>query len=946
MSGIIGYGNAPVKITTGFNSSSPKEWTFDDDGTLRLPEGAGVVDSNGIPVISGNTFPPASETQLGGVKIDGITININEEDVISAVQYSLPIATDTLLGGIKVDDVTITINEEGVITATPYVLPTATTSVLGGVKVDGTSITITDGVISSVGGGGGPIVDAGNFTFEDSTIYSTDNNIILSNNFDDSSRVSTQYWYKKISIRSVYGESPYEPVTIAKVVFDTQSNIIVGYMYEDYQNIKYSVIEKYDPTGNVIWKKSFDLETNGEFTNQFKGVEITSLRVDTQDNIIAVTNHYYYHGFKVSKFDKDGNLLWGNLTYFPSLDEDEEARIFDVSIGPGNIIFATGNQYNTIIGFHPNGNSTLFTSKGFVIGTPESYYGTCCAATADLAVLVGDNNGLVHKFDANGNRIWTNRPNSMSQLPVFAITQSATAYYAVIGSANIQGYKICAYNVTTNDPLWSLDMTSNRDLSFGPFGPSPSPLTKMYVQQTNGYIYATGVTRGLNSKRSIFITKINATDGNVIWLRTIDNNNTKAGTGDTKSIRILNNDIVIGVTYNDVTRDYQPDMSYIIKMPIDGSLIGEFGDLRFYDDLATMNINIGIPETNDQTSYTITNSTGPIIRLNSIFSDIDARLVSQIDYLNQGPRAWNFSKTLTFPNGTQQITAYDGYAENTKKIGVLEDFEVSSTFKRVWSYHLIINQGNGRSYASLSSYENYDTWIVDSWRTGSFFFLLGNKSYIPTYEGKDGRIVTIRTLSETEIWLTTNTTGGFEDPENPETFLTPTMNGTYEELKLTSYRLKDNRTYTWIYNEVRDNWFFVGDSIKPGGTISRTLDSNVDVGTPTVVWTAAKISVSSAKLLIQIEANEIGDTTGWHCQSCEAMISSRGSIGNDSTFGIGLPNISVYGITYTSTGLLMTFTIQRNITTNLIEIIGTATGIVDTIANVRITSTEIITRDI
>jgi len=35
-----------------------------------------------------------------------------------------------------------------------YTLPTASTTVLGGVKVDGTTVTITDGVISSVGGGG------------------------------------------------------------------------------------------------------------------------------------------------------------------------------------------------------------------------------------------------------------------------------------------------------------------------------------------------------------------------------------------------------------------------------------------------------------------------------------------------------------------------------------------------------------------------------------------------------------------------------------------------------------------------------------------------------------------------------------------------------------------------------------------------------------------------
>ena len=39
-----------------------------------------------------------------------------------------------------------------------YSLPTASTSILGGVKVDGTTILITDGVISSVGSGGGTVL--------------------------------------------------------------------------------------------------------------------------------------------------------------------------------------------------------------------------------------------------------------------------------------------------------------------------------------------------------------------------------------------------------------------------------------------------------------------------------------------------------------------------------------------------------------------------------------------------------------------------------------------------------------------------------------------------------------------------------------------------------------------------------------------------------------------
>jgi hypothetical protein len=62
--------------------------------------------------------------------------------------YSLPTASTTVLGGVKVDGVTITIDANGVISgANTYVLPTATSTILGGVKI-GAGVTITSGVIS------------------------------------------------------------------------------------------------------------------------------------------------------------------------------------------------------------------------------------------------------------------------------------------------------------------------------------------------------------------------------------------------------------------------------------------------------------------------------------------------------------------------------------------------------------------------------------------------------------------------------------------------------------------------------------------------------------------------------------------------------------------------------------------------------------------------------
>ena len=81
------------------------------------------------------SLPTAASNVLGGVKVDGSTIVINN-GTISAT-YTLPTATTGVLGGVKVDGTTITINAGGIISApaASYSLPAATTSVLGGVII-------------------------------------------------------------------------------------------------------------------------------------------------------------------------------------------------------------------------------------------------------------------------------------------------------------------------------------------------------------------------------------------------------------------------------------------------------------------------------------------------------------------------------------------------------------------------------------------------------------------------------------------------------------------------------------------------------------------------------------------------------------------------------------------------------------------------------------------
>jgi hypothetical protein len=120
-----------------------------------------------------------------------------------------------------------------------------------------------------------------------------------------------------------------------------------------------------------------------------------------------------------------------------------------------------------------------------------------------------------------------------------------------------------------------------------------------------------------------------------------------------------------------------------------------------------------------------------------------------------------------------------------------------------------------------------------------------------------------------------------------------------------------------------------------------TLSSSLTNG---VIWTSLYDYVSSAKLLIQLETNEVGDATGWHSQVCEAVVASRG-YANSAGTGVGEPVMTVYGVTYTSTVPLATFTVQRNPTTKQIEVVATRTSATTSGIDFRIHSVEMSTRD-
>ncbi len=117
-----------------------------EDLTLSVQsdgEGGSYLDFDGNQVVV------ASE--LSTVATSGSYNDLDDLPTIPSA-YSLPTASTSVLGGVKVDGSTVTIDANGVISASgggSYTLPAASTSTLGGVKVDGSTITIDNNNVIS-----------------------------------------------------------------------------------------------------------------------------------------------------------------------------------------------------------------------------------------------------------------------------------------------------------------------------------------------------------------------------------------------------------------------------------------------------------------------------------------------------------------------------------------------------------------------------------------------------------------------------------------------------------------------------------------------------------------------------------------------------------------------------------------------------------------------------
>ena len=106
----VGAQKINSNFTEIYNALSTQNGQISVVSDITAKDGLSVSTDAGSVLIGGLK---ATSFRLGVVKVDGTSITVDENGVVSATPYSLPIASDTELGGVKVDGTTIGIDENG-----------------------------------------------------------------------------------------------------------------------------------------------------------------------------------------------------------------------------------------------------------------------------------------------------------------------------------------------------------------------------------------------------------------------------------------------------------------------------------------------------------------------------------------------------------------------------------------------------------------------------------------------------------------------------------------------------------------------------------------------------------------------------------------------------------------------------------------------------------------
>jgi len=337
-----------------------------------------------------------------------------------------------------------------------------------------------------------------------------------------------------------------------------------------------TTITKYINGSSSVTSKSVAVDKNGYIY----------VAGDTYGNLNGVTIKGATDGFLL-KYDSDGNLLFTNLIgstgseILGGIAVDQNGNVFVTGNSGGNLYGETNNggddcflikydtngskQWTRLIGsINADGcNSIAIDQNGYVFVAGKAYQ------TVNGETHYGDKDGLLLKFDFNGNLQWTKLIGSSSSEEIYGVAVDRNGNVFVTGNSagNLNGE-------TNNggDDCFLIKYDTNGNYKWTRLiGSSSSDGYSSVATDQNGNIYVTGKTRGiLNGEINkgmfdCFLVKYD-TNGNLKWTKLSGSTSNE----DCRSISVDQNDNVFVTGY---VKASNPNGSFLLKYDLDGNLI-------------------------------------------------------------------------------------------------------------------------------------------------------------------------------------------------------------------------------------------------------------------------------------------------------------------------------------------------------------------------------------
>lgn len=198
-------------------------------------------------------------------------------------------------------------------------------------------------------------------------------------------------------------------IVVSGIACDSCGNIFIGGT-KHYNDTTRICIIKYDPEGNLLWEKL----SRGEII--LSGNRTGCLALDSESNIIVVSVLYQNWGDYITlKYDPEGNLLW-KRTYDGGWEDFSQAVTVD---GSDNII-VTGYSDSDInwdwctIKYSPEGE--ILWIRRYDVAQTDWAFGVTTDKEGNVIVVgdshtllpgTGGSSGMIVKYTPDGDTLWT-----------------------------------------------------------------------------------------------------------------------------------------------------------------------------------------------------------------------------------------------------------------------------------------------------------------------------------------------------------------------------------------------------------------------------------------------------------------------------------------------------------------------------------------------------------